>query len=232
MLDILREEKKYVLPLFRLMYIKGQLEATLHGDAFNGTKPYMVRSLYFDSVYDVDYNEKDMGLNDRKKIRLRIYDTDATKAKLEYKAKSGSMQHKQSITIAREDAIEMTKGKYDVLLKYDEELAGFLYRKMTMEAYIPRCVVQYDRIAFATGENNTRITLDMNISSNEGNFDIFDKNLQLYPVMNMDKAILEVKYNRFLLGYVKRVLQSVDMVEMSASKYCMARKYGLGGECL
>lgn len=230
MLDVLREEKKYKMSLAELAYVKGQLENVMHGDAFNGTKPYMVRSLYFDSASNIDFYEKEAGLNDRKKIRLRVYSPDAKKAKLELKAKSGTMQRKQSLTVTKEDAVEMIHGNYAVLLNYKDELASYLYRKMTMEVYQPRCIVEYNRIAFGTNENNIRLTLDSDIRANEGNFNIFSKQLQLYPVMELNKGVLEVKYNRFLLSYIKDIIQCADKIETSVSKYSMSRRFGLGGE--
>ncbi|MGN0352650.1 MAG: polyphosphate polymerase domain-containing protein [Roseburia sp.] len=230
MLDVLREEKKYEMSLEEITYVKGQLEQLMHGDAFNGTDPYLVRSLYFDSASDIDFYEKESGVNDRKKIRLRIYTPDASKAKLELKAKSGSMQRKQSLTVSREEAKELIEGNYEVLLSHEEELAGYLYRKMTMELYQPRCVVEYDRIAFGINENNVRLTLDSGVRSNEGNFDIFSKDLQLYPVMSPTRSVLEVKYNHFLPSYIKDIIQCVDKIETSVSKYVLARRFSLGGE--
>ena len=41
------------------------------------------------------------------------------------------------------------------------------------------------------------------------------------------KTILEVKYNHFLLTYVRDILRSCNQSELSASKYCMARRIGL-----
>ena len=76
---------------------------------------------------------------------------------------------------------------------------------------------------------NIRITLDSNVRANEGNFNLFSENLLTYPVMHRDDVILEVKYNNFLLSYIKDMLRCIDRNEMSASKYCMARKFGLGG---
>lgn len=88
---------------------------------------------------------------------------------------------------------------------------------------------EYDRIAFGVNENNIRLTLDTGVRSNEGSFDIFSDKLQLYPVMQSDEGMLEVKYNRFLLSYIKDVIQCVDMLETSVSKYSMSRRFGLGG---
>lgn len=229
MLDILREEKKYRISLGTATYIRSKLENVLQGDSFNGSNAYLVRSLYFDSISDKDYFDKQIGTDYHKKIRIRIYDPKSTKAKLELKEKSGSMQRKRSLSICKEDAIELINRNYEVLKNYEEDLANELYMIMSTDLYVPRCIVEYDRIAFGVTENNTRITIDSRVRSNEGNFDLFSENLQTYPVMHNDDVILEVKYNNFLLSYVKDVIKCINKIEMSASKYCMARKFGLGG---
>ena len=203
MLDVLREEKKYYMTSSELLLVKSKLTKVLSGDSFNGFNKYLVRSLYFDSYTDRDLNEKAAGLSERKKIRLRIYHTDAKKAKLELKAKSGTMQRKRSLTISKEDAIELIKGNYSVLLKYTESIALEFYVIMSSELYRPKCVIEYDRIALMAPENNIRITFDTGIRSNEGNFDFFSDTLDFYKVMPDDKGVLEVKYNRFLPSYIK-----------------------------
>lgn len=230
MLDVFREEKKYVCNLLEAAYIKNTLMGVMEGDPYQGYKPYMVRSLYFDSYTDRDYREKEDGLSERKKVRLRVYSPDAKTAKLELKQKSGCMQRKQSLSISREHAKELIKGNYEVLKEYEGEFATQMYNLMTLETYIPKTVVEYDRIAFTAPVNSIRLTIDSGVRANEGCFDIFDKKLTLYPVMNASKVILEVKYNNFLLFYIKEALRCVNKIESSASKYTMARSIGQGGE--
>ena len=79
-------------------------------------------------------------------------------------------------------------------------------------------------------ENNTRVTFDSDIRATESSFDIFDSNLCLYPVYSTEKTVLEVKYNHFLLSYIKDIINSVDKIETSVSKYCLARTISLGIE--
>lgn len=230
MLDVLREEKKYEMTLPEMEYLKCKLSCVLHGDIYNGTKPYTVRSLYFDSADENDFFEKEAGMSERKKIRLRIYNTSDNMAKLELKAKSGAMQRKQSLNLTRTAAIKMCRGDYSGLLEYEDDLAGQLYRLMTMELYRPKCMVEYDRVAFSAPENNTRITFDSGVRSNEADFRIFYDELQMYPVMAKDRGVLEIKYNRFLLSYIKDCLECVNGVETSVSKYMLARGILFGGE--
>lgn len=229
MLDVLREEKKYKISLMTALHLQNRVENVMHGDSFNGNNAYLVRSLYFDSIFDKDYFEKQVGTNYHKKIRLRIYNPKSSSAKLELKEKSGTMQRKRSLKVSRSDALDLINGNYEVLKNYEEGLAEELHMIMTTGLYVPRCIVEYDRVAFGIPENNIRITFDSRVRSNEGNFDLFSEKLLTYPVINEDDVILEVKYNNFLLSYVKDLIKNLDKTEVSASKYCMARAYGLGG---
>lgn len=227
-LRVFRTERKYVLNTIQASGIFSRLSMVMQGDLHNGTNAYMVRSLYFDTVYNDDYFEKMAGIERRRKIRLRIYDVNSPTAKLEIKEKQGSNQLKRSLTVSREDAIQLQKGNYEVLLNRNENLAEELYTLMTTRQYRPVCIVEYQRRAFMSPTNDIRITFDSKISSNECNFSIFDENMQLYPVFPFNEMVLEVKYNGFLLSYIKDMIGSVDCHESSVSKYCMARMYGLG----
>ena len=49
----------------------------------------------------------------------------------------------------------------------------------------------------------------------------------LYPVMDPFHMVLEVKYNGFLLSYIKDLLDLVERSELSVSKYCLGRGVSL-----
>ncbi len=83
----------------------------------------MVRSLYFDTIDDTDYTEKEDGYEYRKKIRLRIYSPSANNAKLEMKEKLGDNQRKRSLNISKEHALELISGRYECLLSYENPFA-------------------------------------------------------------------------------------------------------------
>ena len=72
-------------------------------------------------------------------------------------------------------------------------------------------------------ENKIRITFDHNIVATESNFNIFDPNLNQNFMMNTFFVILEVKYNGFLLSYIKDLLNDCNKSELSVSKYCLGR---------
>ncbi len=229
MLDVSRREIKYEIDSCQELKLKRLLSAVLEGDKHNGKDGYRVRSLYFDTPDALDYYEKIDGLENRKKIRLRIYDFGDSPAKLELKQKQGIQQRKQTLTLNREQAEQIIAGDYSCL----DDCGDFgRYMRLIMQtgAYRPACLVEYDRTAFFCRTNDTRITLDSGLRSNEGSFELYDASVQLYPVTLPGKVTLEVKYNRFLLSYIKDVVSTVDMLGVSGSKYCRCRRFGLGGE--
>ena len=79
-LKVFRTEKKYELSLFESEMLFHKLLNVLEGDPYNGNEAYLVRSLYFDTIYNRDYWQKMDGLSNRRKIRLRVYSPDASEA--------------------------------------------------------------------------------------------------------------------------------------------------------
>ena len=83
MSSVLREEKKFLLSIDEALRLAHRLGGVMAADPHNGTHGYIVRSLYFDTVYDRDFYEKLSGAELRRKIRLRCYDPGADFAMLE-----------------------------------------------------------------------------------------------------------------------------------------------------
>lgn len=87
--EVLRTEKKYSITPFSVPELIGDLGMVVSQDAHNIPGGYLVRSLYFDTPFDDDFEDKVDGLLNRRKIRLRTYSPDAASVKLEIKEKSG-----------------------------------------------------------------------------------------------------------------------------------------------
>ncbi len=219
---VFREEKKFLISVDEFIKKSHMLSQVMLEDAHNGTHGYVIRSLYFDTLYDSDYFEKLAGVETRRKIRLRIYDPNADYAMLEMKQKQGANQLKRSLKVSRDDAILLTKGDYSPLLSYQEPFAAECYAMMTCRGYRPKTIVQYNRKAFIAKENKIRITFDNNIEATESNFDLFSPKLNMNPVLDKYHVILEVKFNGFLLDYIRRMINSIDRSELSVSKYVLA----------
>ena len=114
-LDIKREENKYYLSKIDSLKVRNKLDNVLKKDALASGDSYKVRSLYFDSINNIDYSDKLCGREDRKKIRLRLYGSNSDIIKLEIKKKNCEFQNKISLVINKNDALEIVKGNYKVL---------------------------------------------------------------------------------------------------------------------
>ena len=223
----LRHELKFYIGQGQYQLLRSALSSVLQVDPHarrNGGE-YMIRSLYFDTVNDDDFYDKLDGLEIRRKIRLRIYDTASDFAKLELKEKTGQNQRKRSLSLTRDEAERLIAGDLDVLLNMADEFADELYCRMKQYCYIPKCIVQYYRTAYAEKVNDTRVTFDRDLRATSASFELFDPDLMLYPVGLLLGCTMEVKFNNFLLSYVKDAVSTADKTQLSASKYGISRNY-------
>lgn len=221
--EVLRQEKKFLISIDQYYYYSDHFKNIMQLDQHSDNDGYEIRSLYFDSLDDRDFQEKEDGVEIRRKIRLRNYGADSTFAKLEMKQKQGALQKKRSLKMDKEAALRLINRDYSVLLEYPEPFAQECYAIMNMHCYQPKTVVSYQRKAFVAKENNIRVTFDHHIVSSESDFNIFSKDLIQNPVFDPYMVVLEVKYDGFLLQYIKDMLNECDKSETSVSKYCLGR---------
>lgn len=221
---VTREEKKFLISVAEFLNTSNKLEQVMLQDPHNGTHGYMIRSLYFDTIRDGDFFEKQAGVELRRKVRLRCYDPGHDFAMLELKQKQGSNQLKRSLKVTREDAQRLIQCDYSPLLKYSEPFAAEMYALMQTRVYRPKTIVQYNRKAFIAKENRIRLTFDNSIVSTESSFDLFSESLNMSPVLDPYEVVLEVKFNGFLLSYIRGLINNIDKSELSVSKYVLARQ--------
>lgn len=221
--EVLRQEKKFLITLDQYYRYSHQFGQVLHTDSHSSGDGYQIRSLYFDTPEDKDFQEKEDGVELRRKIRLRNYGAGSPFAVLEMKQKQGAMQKKRSLRLSREDAQAVIRGDYAVLLRYEEAFACECYSLLHMLCYRPKAVVEYRRKAFVAQENKIRITFDHHIIGTESNYDIFSPTLLQSSILNPYFVVLEVKYNGFLLSYIKDMLKACNASELSVGKYSLGR---------
>lgn len=218
-LFVSRCEYKYLMNYSDAVRLKSVLSEFLTLDR---GAPYKVRSLYFDSVNNIDFHAKMGGEHIRKKIRLRIYDADAATAKLELKAKAGKYQQKRSLLVSRAEAIKLMGGDYGILLNYEGDTALELYSYLMNGCYRPAVLIEYDREAYMYPEFNTRITFDFHVCSSEVDLSLFSKEIPWNPVIE-NQVILEVKFNEVLVPVIQAVLSQFPLTNVSVSKYTNSR---------
>ena len=192
---VFRQERKFLISGEQYYRFSRQFAELFKEDSHNGKDGYMVRSLYFDTLGNKDFEQK-----------------------------QGSNQLKRSLTISREHAEELMKGHYEVLLEYSDPFATECYGVLKTNCYIPKVIVEYKRMAFVFKENDTRITFDSNISASKLTGRFLEEYAGCFPVIHPGCVVMEVKYNNFLLAYIKNILQISNKSETAVSKYALARQ--------
>ncbi len=219
-LKTFRHELKFVISYDEMLRVRDKLNQVLTID--RNENGYLLRSLYFDSLDDVDYYDKQGGEYKRKKIRLRTYDISSNKVKLEIKQKIDYHQLKESIVISKKDAKELMKENYDILLSYDDPVALKIYEILRTGCYKPKIIIEYLRVAY-TSSTTTRITFDYNIKKCDDISSFFKKNINYLDVTTPKDVVMEVKFDRFLEPYITEILSKYVSNYESVSKYIMGR---------
>ena len=222
--EVFRFEKKFLINQQQYYELTNYLSKVMTLDTNSKGEGYTIRSLYFDSLDDRDFHEKNDGIELRRKIRLRTYMNNPEFGLLEMKKKQGDRQKKTSLRLSAADSRELIKCKTNILLNQQSQFAADCYVTMMMHNYRPKSVVTYERKAFVAKENKIRVTFDRNIRGTESNYDIFSNKLKENYLMDPSLVVLEVKYNGFLLSYIKNLLIQVEKNELSVSKYSLSRK--------
>lgn len=228
MRQVTRQEKKFLIDPVTAVKLRRRLGAIMQEDEHNGSCGYRIRSLYFDTLHDRDFVEKLFGTDPRRKVRLRLYDPAGDFALLECKQKQGENQLKRSMPLNRSESMRLIEGDAEWMLRRPEPFAAEMYAFIKINGYRPKSIVEYRRQAFVAKENRIRITFDTDVRSTETNVNVFDKHLCTHPVLDPFNVILEVKYNGFLLSYIKDEINSVSKRPISVSKYCLGRDITMG----
>lgn len=221
-LNVRRHEEKYLLSQPQAAALRALLDAVLRRDKFSTAGAYYIRSLYFDTPDDRDFTEKLLGVAERTKLRLRIYDTAAKTAKLEIKAKSGSTSHKRSATLMRADARALIAGDDAPLLHSASDTARAAWTLYRGEARRSAVLVDYERTAWVAPVGDGRITLDEQIRAAKQDT-LFEAGVPMAGLHSGGAVVLEIKYNHPLPPYLRNLLSSVPGQPMSISKYATAR---------
>jgi len=221
-----RYELKYYISHLHKNLIVSMISNLLEEDKHLINKSsYFVRSLYFDNQVNKGYFEKIHGLNNRKKFRMRIYNLNDVNVKFQIKHKRNNKILKETSIITREDAIKIQNCEYETLLNYKNKILNKAYSEFKKDFYVPVVLVDYKRLAFCHSLNNIRITFDTVLSKDETNLDLFNKEILKMPVSNHKFVVMEIKYNRFLPNWIKRLISIQGLPRHAISKYCLSRTY-------
>lgn len=221
-----RHELKFQLNYGDYLVLSRLLDTMLtrdpNGDALN---EYRIRSLYFDTAFDDALYEKLSGIENREKIRIRIYNNSDKTIKLESKRKFGDLTHKDSLTIPRKLADQLIARDTSGLLQTNEPLLHRMYSYLTTKQLRPAVIVDYVREAYLHPADDVRITFDKQLRTGLRSIDMFNAYIPTIDPFDDPTVILEVKYNLTLPPHIASVMNSLSAVRQSFSKYVICRKF-------
>ena len=220
-----RYEHKILISYAEYLLLKSRLSAILEYDSNSNEDGYFIRSIYLDGIYNSSYYQKLMGLDDRKKYRIRCYNYNPDYIKLECKEKKGQFVSKTSAILSQEEAEIILAGDYSFLENREEKVCHELYIESRAKGFYNSIIVDYMREAFVYPISNVRITLDRKLHAGGfENFDLFDKSALTIPIYMNDSVILEIKYDDIIPEYIRALIPSFTGVPVSVSKYCLCKK--------
>ena len=221
---LLRHELKFYINWQEYRLIRAKLAPVLRLDPHTkDPEGYLIRSLYFDDMYDTGMFEKLIGIQRRDKYRIRIYDCLDDVIKFECKSKYDSYISKRSASLTRTQTDAILKGDYSCLLHSASSLLREIYVKRNTVLLRPAVIVDYLREAYIYNAGNVRITFDKYISAGVGAFEIFSRTLPSYPVVPPSQLVLEIKYDDFLPALIRQLVRSIQGEQSAISKYVLCR---------
>lgn len=220
-----RSEYKQEINFSDMISLRQRLGAVCKRDDHTQDGKYVIRSLYFDNIYDKALSDKINGVSKREKFRIRMYNNDSSVVFLEKKSKNNSSGLKDRARISKEEAERIIKGDYSFMMSSESELVKELYFKIRAQGLRPKTIVEYTREPFTFPAGNVRVTLDYNIRTGLNSTDFFNPDLVMIPSGNAG-AVLEVKWDEFLPDIIRDIVQLKGRRTLAFSKYAASRIYG------
>lgn len=220
---VYRHEKKYTLSWNEFQIINGKLKHLLRRDPHCPPEGYEVKSLYFDNPYDFALGQKMEGTDLRHKFRIRVYNNDFSRLKLEKKSKHNVMTNKDSVYLTLEEAKAISEGDYTCMDDKNDDFFTNFYYKMKHEQYEPKVIVKYNRIAYVYPVSNLRVTFDFKIKKSDQVEKFFNSDNGYMKVYDPNEVVMEVKFDHVLPAFVRSAIQSPHVMAASSSKYVASR---------
>ena len=218
---LFRHELKYLINYKDKDILVKRLEGLIERDSHTKNGFYKIRSLYFDDYKNSSYEEKLMGVTNRSKYRIRVYNDSDSVIRLERKTKLANYINKKSAGLTREETESIINGNYGFLLKNPQPLCKELYVKCVSSVLRPRVIVDYEREPFVFRAGDVRITFDTDIRTGLLDFSIFDPDLATVTVLEPGKLVMEVKFTEFLPQIIRRALPTSASELSAVSKYVL-----------
>lgn len=144
-----RHELKFLVNPHQYHTLRHRLRHVLRPDPYGGpTGDYRVTTLYFDDVADPALYEKLSGLQNRQKVRVRIYGGTDAVIMVEQKTKNGDRVRKERLQIDRTLYEAMRAGDARALRRACKPLLDTVAWKTENLLLRPKVIVDYTREAY------------------------------------------------------------------------------------
>lgn len=219
-----RHELKYKITYAEYLAIRSRLRTVMESDPHARDGTYLIRSVYFDNVYDKALREKIDGVSKREKFRIRYYNDDFSYITLEKKMKIDKLCLKYDAEISEEEFKKILSGDIDWMKESPSELVKELYAKMRYQNLRPRVRVSYKREPYIYKAGNVRVTFDSEIRTSMNHMDfIYADDISATDASG--EMLMEVKYDAFLPEIIRVLIQIKGNNQEAFSKYGACRKY-------
>ncbi len=223
----LRHELKYFIPYADYHAMRTRIAMVMRPDEnMNDYEPYHVRSLYFDDALRANRWDKESGVENRTKHRIRIYNKNPDFIRLEKKVKIAGFIAKKTAKLSVSEFRAILRNDLSFLLKKDNPFLHEFYAECKIRQLRPVVTVDYNREAYTYREGNVRVTFDTELQAAFAigeTWDIFsDDSLVLTSVYPPQIMTMEVKYDDFLPSQIKNIIRPYTARRSEASKYVMS----------
>jgi hypothetical protein len=217
-----RNEYKHEISQKNKIILTSRLRKFLPHDENAIDNSYFVKSLYFDTIYDEAFWEKEDGAAYREKFRIRYYNNDHSFIRLEKKVKDGAVGYKRSARLTKELAEQLIQKNYDVLADETDPLLQEFYTKCKSQCMEPKVIIAYEREAFAYAPGNVRVTFDYDLHActQVSSFFSCETTGMREPGI---ACVLEVKFDKYLPLWIQNLVQVEETSSTSHSKYVIGR---------
>lgn len=227
----MRHELKYLLRREQVAPLLDELRGRLRVDAHGGERgSYPITSLYYDTPGFKAYWDKIDGQRNRRKVRVRVYgDTEVTPATLcylEVKQRINQVMRKRRVVLPYDQAVDFDAFPELAAARPAAESAllqevYYLYRTLQLR---PACIVTYDRLALEGDElaPDLRVTLDTQIRGRTHDLSLISGDHAANRLaLPANLAVLEVKANHNVPGWLANLLARHGCTLRRISKYCL-----------
>ena len=223
-----RHEYKYLLDSQMEQILQIRAAGTLSLDAHvQESGSYVIRSLYFDDFSDACLLENDAGTDPRSKFRIRYYNHNTDRIRLEKKSKTRGMTRKEACDLSLEECSMLMCGQIPDVNDTMSPVKKQLLLEMRLRNLTPKVIVSYERIPYVYPGGNVRVTFDRDISSSVEISAFLSGDYHTRPILPVGSCILEVKWDEVMPLHIKDILQLNQLQWTAFSKYYMCRKFHL-----